>query len=88
MNPLYRNISIDDSPAMREALNSITSQLLLTADVMEEEIEIMNEIIAVTPNATDIPAGETTESAETQELVELIPTIFVCIEIYPGCCEP
>ncbi|EFX63049.1 hypothetical protein DAPPUDRAFT_336007 [Daphnia pulex] len=63
---------------MREALNSITSQLLLTADVMEKEIEIMNDILAVPPNATDIPAWETTESAETQELVDLpLPSSFV-----------
>lgn len=70
INPLYRNISIDNSSVMREALNSIRSQLLLTADVMEKEIDIMNDILAVPPNATDIPAGETIKVAETQELVD------------------
>lgn len=39
MNGIYRNISIENSPAMREALNSITSQPLLMADVTEEEID-------------------------------------------------
>jgi len=86
INQIDRNISIGDSPGMQEALNSITPQLLLTADVMEEEIDIMNDKSAVPPNATDIPAGDTTVSAETQELVDLplYPTIFVCVEIYPG----
>ena len=81
INPLYRNISIDDSPAMREALNSITSQLLLKADVMEDDIDAMNDLLAVPPNVTNIPAGDA-------RIGRITPTIFVCVEIYTGCFGP
>jgi hypothetical protein len=54
---------------------------------MKEEIDIMNDIMAVPPNATDTPAEETTECRDAR-IGRLTPAILVCIEIHRGCCAP
>ena len=78
INPLYRDIIIDQSPAMIEQLEYITSEILQPSNVeiMENEIYIYNDAAATGISVT--PEENLTASNENQETEELlIPSTFV-----------
>ena len=78
INPLYRDIIIDQSPAMIEQLEYITSEILQPSNVeiMENEIYIYNDAAATGSSVT--PEENLTASNENQETEELlIPSTFV-----------
>ena len=78
INPLYRGIIIDQSPAMIEQLEYITSEILQPSNVeiMENEIYIYNDAAATGISVT--PEENLTASNENQETEELlIPSTFV-----------
>ena len=80
INPLYRDIIIDQSPAMIEQLESITSELLhpSNVEIMENEIDIYNDAAATGSSVTDTPEENLTALNENQETEEIpIPSTFV-----------
>ena len=61
VNPLYRDIKIDESPAMRQQLEEIAKQLQEGAIMMDDEIDSINEMVA---NPDEALVEESTESLE------------------------
>jgi len=76
VNPLYRDIKIDDSPAMRNQLENISKQLKNEAIMMDHEIDSINEMVANPSASPDTIVEESTESLELSGPVSL-PSSFV-----------
>lgn len=60
INPLYHDIEIDESEAMKSAVGNISSQLLNDSNVviMEDEMDTMNEMIANPSESSDSLASD------------------------------
>lgn len=46
VNPLYQDVVIDESDGMKTALESITSELLKETVIMDNEMDLVNDIVA------------------------------------------
>lgn len=76
VNPLYRHIAIDDSPAMRDQLKNISDQLKESVIMIEEEVDLINEMVANPPVSQDALVEESQDAVD-ESFPNALPSSFV-----------
>lgn len=88
INPLYRDVVIDESPAMIHQLESISAQLLHpdNIEILENDIDIYNDAAATGSSVTDTPEELLTESNDLRIIDLPTPHSFVT-RMTPAVCD-
>lgn len=79
INPLYRDINIDQTQAMIDQLETITAELLhpTNVEIMENDIDIYNDAAATGSSVMDTPEEAFGGTIETQPSEVPTPSSFV-----------